>query len=203
MQGLELTYETLATTRNEAAVDVLIAALDDPNAANRRRALGALLRRTEPRSSQQVLENWDALKAQEPSKQHRTSVLDGVPRSLPALLRADKIAKKAAKVGFDWSQAEHVWAKVHEELDELKEALDDGDMAAAQDELGDALFALVNLGRKAGLSSDEALTGTIERFYSRFTHMERSAEVPLEDLTAQRWEALWQNAKAEERNSGQ
>ena len=59
MQGLELTYETLATTRNEAAVDVLIAALDDPNAANRRRALGALLSRTEPRSSQQVLENWD------------------------------------------------------------------------------------------------------------------------------------------------
>ncbi len=63
MQGLELTYETLATTRNEAAVDVLIAALDDPNAANRRRALGALLRRTEPRSSQQVLENWDKLNA--------------------------------------------------------------------------------------------------------------------------------------------
>ena len=63
MQGLELTYETLATTRNEAAVDVLIAALDDPNAANRRRALGALLSRTEPRSSQQVLANWDKLNA--------------------------------------------------------------------------------------------------------------------------------------------
>lgn len=148
---------------------------------------------------EQVLENWDALKAQEPSKQHRKSVLDGVPRSLPALLRADKIAKKAAKVGFDWSRAEHVWAKVHEELDELKEALDDGNMAAAQDELGDALFALVNLGRKAGLSSDEALTGTIERFYNRFTHMERSAEGPLKDLTSECWETLWQNAKLEER----
>jgi len=145
-----------------------------------------------------VLKNWELLKAKEPGKQHRKSVLDGVPRSLPALLRADKMAKKAAKVGFDWSQAEQVWDKVHEELDELKEAMAAKDMAAAQDELGDVLFALVNLGRKSGLSADEALTGTIERFYGRFSHMERHADAPLKELSADQWESLWDAAKAEQ-----
>ena len=148
---------------------------------------------------EEVLENWEALKAQEKTKAHRTSILDGVPRSLPALLRAHKVSKRAAKAGFDWERAEDVWHKVHEELDELKEALAEGDAAAAQDELGDLLFALVNLGRKMDLSADEALTGTIERFQSRFAHMEKHAGGGLSRLSPEHWEALWRQAKTTER----
>jgi len=146
-----------------------------------------------------VLENWDKLKAAEPNKAARKSVLDGVPRSLPALLRATKVSKKAAKAGFDWVRAEDVWHKVHEEIDELKEALAAGDTAAARDELGDVMFALVNLGRKMNLPPEEALTGTIERFRTRFAHMERHAPCELEALSAERWQDLWAAAKAEER----
>ncbi len=148
---------------------------------------------------EEVLENWDRLKSQEPSKKNRKSVLDGIPRSLPALLRAHKISKKAAREGFDWDESEPVWGKVHEELDELRQALDQGDMAGAQDELGDVLFALVNLGRKAGLPAEEALTGTIDRFRKRFAHMESQAKKPLRELTPTQWESLWQAAKKTER----
>jgi tetrapyrrole methylase family protein/MazG family protein len=143
-----------------------------------------------------VLENWDALKAAEPGKQARESVLDGVPRSLPALLRAYKVSKRAARAGFDWDRAEDVWPKVHEELDELKEALEKGDLAHAEDELGDVMFALVNLGRKADLPAEEALTGTVERFCRRFAHMEGASGKPLEELTLGQWQDLWQAAKA-------
>jgi MazG family protein len=144
-----------------------------------------------------VRESWDRIKAAEPAKQARESVLDGVPRSLPALLRAAKVAERAAKAGFDWARAEDVWPKIHEELDELKEALAEGDQAAARDELGDVMFALVNLGRKADLPPEEALTGTVERFCRRFAAMERAAERPLEALAPAEWEALWRAAKAE------
>lgn len=147
---------------------------------------------------EEVLANWDRVKAAEPSKRKRESVLDGVPRSLPALLRAHKVSRKAAKEGFDWERVEHVWAKVHEELDELKAALDAGDRRGAEDELGDVLFALVNLARKADLPAEEALTGTIERFCSRFAHMERAARRPLTELSPEAWEALWAAAKEAE-----
>ncbi|MDH4230240.1 MAG: nucleoside triphosphate pyrophosphohydrolase [Nitrospirota bacterium] len=142
-----------------------------------------------------VLDNWERVKNREPSKQKRTSVLDGVPRSFPALLRAWKVSKKAAREGFDWNDHAEVWPKVYEELDELKEAIASGDMAAAQDELGDVLFSLVNLGRKLDLSAEEALTGTIERFSSRFRSMEKTAGRPLTQLSPAEWETLWQHAK--------
>jgi len=143
-----------------------------------------------------VLRNWDALKAVEPGKEARKGALDGVPRSLPALLRAHKVSKRAAKAGFDWARTEDVWPKVHEEIGELKEALERGDRAHAEDELGDVMFALVNLARKADLSPEEALTGTVERFGRRFAHMEGAAGRPLGELDPAAWEALWRAAKA-------
>ena len=147
-------------------------------------------------TAEDVLDAWEVVKAREPSKQHRTSVLDGIPRTFPALLRAWKVSKKAAREGFDWKDHTDVWPKVHEEIDELKEAIESGDKAAAEDELGDLLFALVNLGRKLDLSAEEALVGTIERFSKRFRHMEKRAGAPLKELTPEQWEALWVQAKA-------
>jgi tetrapyrrole methylase family protein/MazG family protein len=144
----------------------------------------------------EVVENWERLKAAEPGKGNARGALDGVPRSLPALLRAHKVSKRAARVGFDWARAEDVWPKVHEELDELKAALIRGDAGAAQDELGDVMFALVNLARKVDLPPEEALTGTIERFLRRFAHMEEAAQRPLKELSPDEWEALWRAAKA-------
>jgi tetrapyrrole methylase family protein/MazG family protein len=145
---------------------------------------------------EEVTARWERLKGQEPAKAGRESVLDGVPRSLPALLRAHQVAARAAREGFDWAKAEDVWPKVHEELDELKAAAADGDRARTQDELGDVLFALVNLARKLDLPPEEALTGTVERFARRFAHMERHAGRPLAELSPEAWEALWRAAKA-------
>ena len=96
-----------------------------------------------------MLVNWEAIKKQE--KQERKHVLDGVSQGLPALLRAYKLQSKAAKVGFDWQDSESVWAKVQEELGELQEALQAGDKAAAESELGDVLFAVVNYARHNGI----------------------------------------------------
>jgi len=144
---------------------------------------------------EEVLRNWDALKAKEPSKQGRQSVLDGVPRSLPSLLRAHQIGKRAARSGFDWAHADAVWPKVHEELDELKAGIAAGDRAAVEAELGDLIFTLVHLGRKLGVSAEAGVTGTIARFTARFQHMEGHAEGPLKDLGPDRLEALWCAAK--------
>ncbi|MFQ5509593.1 MAG: nucleoside triphosphate pyrophosphohydrolase [Leptospirillia bacterium] len=150
---------------------------------------------------EEVLADWEKVKSKEKGKAGRTSILDGVPKSAPPLLRAADVSKRAARAGFDWEQADHVWAKVHEEMDELKEATAAGDMAAAQDELGDLFFALVNLARKLDLSAEEAITSTVERFVRRFRHMEQGAPKALNDLTAEEWQGLWQQAKQAERDA--
>ncbi len=190
-----LFHSDMSRERGEFDIAAVIDAIHDKMVYRHPHVFGDEVAET----AEQVLENWEVIKAREPNKQDRKSVLDGVPRSLPALLRAQKISKKAARVGFDWTRVDQVWDKVHEELDELKQALADQNAAAAQDELGDVMFALVNLGRKMNLSADEALTGTIERFYGRFTHMERHAGAPLDQLDEDRWEDLWQQAKRAER----
>lgn len=125
-------------------------------------------------TSDQVLVNWEAIKKQE--KTERKHVLDGVTQGLPALLRAYKLQSKAAKVGFDWDNAEDVWAKVQEELGELQEALSSGDKAAAESELGDVLFALVNYGRFYKIEPEVALNGTNNRFAARFNYVEQQVE---------------------------
>jgi tetrapyrrole methylase family protein/MazG family protein/ATP diphosphatase len=100
-------------------------------------------------------------------------VLGGVPRSLPALTRAQRVGEKVARVGFDWPDARGSRAKVAEELRELDEALAGDDPKAVEEELGDVLFALVNLARHAGVDAEGALRGTIDRFSRRFAHVER------------------------------
>jgi MazG family protein len=145
-----------------------------------------------------VLLNWEIIKAKEFDKKHRTSVLDGVPSAMPALLRAMAIQRKAARVGFDWSEIEDVLAKVEEEIGELREAEAAGDSPAMREEFGDILFALVNLGRKIGIDPEQALTATTEKFIRRFRHVEAEAErtgQALAECTLSTMDGWWEAAK--------
>ena len=126
-------------------------------------------------------------------------LLDGVPRALPALTEAIKLQQKAARVGFDWSEAAPVLAKIEEELAELHGALEQDDRTMVRDEFGDLVFALVNLGRHVDADPEMALRGTNTKFRRRFAFIEKSLADNGEDLdaaTLERMEALWGKAKA-------
>jgi tetrapyrrole methylase family protein/MazG family protein len=143
------------------------------------------------------VENWERIKKAEKGEE-RPSALSGVPPHLPALLKAQKITEKASRVGFDWEHADQVFAKVMEELHEFEEAWEGGDESRMEDELGDLLFAIVNLGRFLSLNPEEALRKTINRFQRRFQYVERNLlskgrkmnETPLADM-----DRLWEEAK--------
>jgi MazG family protein len=149
------------------------------------------------KDSAEVLNNWAAQKQKEKARQH---ALEGVPRALPALARAQKLTERASHVGFDWPDAVGPRAKIDEELRETDLALAAGDRAAAEAELGDLLFSVVNLARKVGVDAESALRGSVERFESRFAHVEsRLAErgrTPRES-TLSEMDELWNEAKAE------
>ena len=147
-------------------------------------------------SSEEILQNWDALKRVEKHQETDTSALDSVARSLPGLIRAEKLQKKAAKVGFDWENVQGAFDKVNEEMDELRRAMDgDGD---TEEELGDLLFAVVNVARHLKVDSERALEKTCNKFISRFASMERQARdtgKTLSDLSLNELDALWEQAK--------
>ncbi|MCP5433554.1 MAG: nucleoside triphosphate pyrophosphohydrolase [Alphaproteobacteria bacterium] len=151
-----------------------------------------------------VTANWDAIKAEERRARGKASAgrLDGVPEGLPALMRAEKLQKKAAKAGFDWPDAAGVLAKLDEEIGELREAAATGETARIKDELGDVLFVLANLARRYDIDAEGALRGTNAKFTRRFQDMERLAAAEgaaLEALDLDAQEALYQRAKARER----
>ena len=135
---------------------------------------------------------WEELKQQE---KNRESILDGIPKTLPALAYAQKQAKRVAKVGFDWPNAEEVFEKIHEEIDELKEAMVAQNQADIEHELGDILMACANLGRKLNVSSEFALQKATRRFHHRFQWMEQYHEGDLSLLSTQELELLWKKAK--------
>ena len=147
------------------------------------------------------IENWEQIKKAEKGNE-RPSALSGVPPHLPALLKAQKITEKASRVGFDWDHADQVFAKVIEELHEFEEAWASGDQAHMEDELGDLLFAIVNLGRFLSLNPEEALRKTIDRFQKRFRHVEETLHARnrhMGDATLEEMNAIWDEAKAAER----
>lgn len=149
-------------------------------------------------SPEAVKEAWEIRK-----QQKRTSLLAGIPRSLPALQRAQRITQKASAVGFDWNTAAEVVGKIDEEVQELKEALQDGDPGKIKDELGDALFALVNLARKLDIQAEEALQGTNQKFLRRFSHVEKGVAArgkALQEASLEEMDDLWNEAKRKERN---
>ena len=149
---------------------------------------------------------WEAMKAAERASRRQTGALDGVALGLPALMRAEKLARRAARVGFDWPDAAQVLDKLDEEVAELKEAvgLERPDPAHVAEELGDVLFVIANLCRKLGVDAEGALRGANDKFTRRFSGMEALAEVSgrrFEDLTLAEQEALWTQVKVQERSS--
>ncbi|HWR31160.1 MAG TPA: nucleoside triphosphate pyrophosphohydrolase [Negativicutes bacterium] len=153
------------------------------------------------RDAAEVIVNWDAIKRREKTVKPQ-SALDGVPKGLPALLRANKLQLKAAKVGFDWDDIAPVWAKVAEELDELREAETSGDKVKIEDELGDVIFAVVNLGRFLGIEAEVALNGTNNKFIRRFQQVETSVRakgLKWKNLDLTAMDEMWEAAKATEK----
>ncbi len=149
---------------------------------------------TEVENSENVVKNWEHLKLLE----KRESVLEGVPNSLPQLLRAQRIQHKVSKVGFDWDDKKDVWNKVFEEINELKIELEKGDKQNALMELGDVLFAIVNAARHEGLIAEEGLMFTNNKFTNRFQYIEKKAKEAnkkLTDMTLQEMDELWDEAK--------
>ena len=145
-----------------------------------------------------ALLSWEAMKRKE--KPERTSVLDGVPQGLPALMSAEKLQKKAAKVGFDWQSAAPVWEKLDEELQELREAVQENDAAHISEELGDVLFTVVNLARFLRTDPELSLMHTNCKFMHRFTHVEERVKASgreWESFSLEELDALWNEAKGE------
>ena len=151
----------------------------------------------------EVIVNWDAIKRRE-KKQKPKSALDGVPQGLPALLRANKLQMKAAKVGFDWDDIAPVWDKVAEELAELRQAATSGNPSEIEDELGDVVFAVVNLGRFLGVETEVALNRANNKFSRRFNQVEemlRQQGRKWQELDLAQMDELWLAVKAEEKKN--
>lgn len=144
----------------------------------------------------QVKENWEALKLRK--KNRRSGTLGGVPRSLPAMVKAYRMGEKAAGAGFDWEQKEDVWDKVREELGEVEAEMKSGSKTDLEGEFGDLLFALVNACRLYGVDPESALERTNKKFIQRFNYMEELAAAKghtLHDMSLGAMEELWQEAK--------
>ncbi len=143
-----------------------------------------------------VLKNWDAIKKAEKGEAPK-SALSGLPKGMPALSRALEVSKRAARLGFEWKEFEHVWDKFHEEEQELRAALAGGNKAEIEAEFGDLLFTVVNLARWAKVDPEDALRTMLNRFSRRFECMERMSTAPLDQLDPQQWDDLWRAAKAQ------
>jgi XTP/dITP diphosphohydrolase len=149
---------------------------------------------------EEVKSNWEKIKLAEKGGEGGVrSVLEGVPRGLPSLVKAIRIQDKARGVGFDWENKEQVWEKVQEELQELKHEVDAGSSRQAE-ELGDVLFSIVNYARFLGVDPDEALERTNRKFISRFQHMEQAVRATgrqLSDMSLKEMDVFWDGAKSE------
>ena len=150
----------------------------------------------EAATEDEVKANWEAIKLKEKGTQ---SVLQGVPRGLPALVKAIRIGDKARGAGFDWDQPQDVWAKIKEELGEFESAQKSGNQQEIESELGDVLFSIVNFARLSNLDPELALERTNKKFIYRFTYMEKKARdqgKSLNNMTLPEMELLWNEAKA-------
>jgi MazG family protein len=144
--------------------------------------------------SEHVKQNWEKLKM----KEGRESLMEGVPKELPALLRAHRLTDKASKVGFDWEKKEDAWKKVDEEMSELHHAIESGHQPEVEAEFGDLLFALVNYSRFIDVNPEIALRRTVEKFITRFQHIEKRLKEMGKDIhssSLEEMDKLWEEAK--------
>lgn len=149
----------------------------------------------EAKDEKQVKENWEKLKLKEKGN---VSVLGGVPKSLPAMVKAMRIQEKARGVGFDWDNQNQVWDKVHEELDEFKAEVEKDDQEKARDEFGDLLFSLVNYSRFVNIDPEEALERTNKKFIKRFQYLESESKKDgktMGEMTLAEMDEYWEKAK--------
>jgi len=161
---------------------------------------------TQRLTAKEVLDRWEKTKRSEARNLKRDSALDGVPKSLPALLLAQQLQARAARVGFDWSETEAVRKKVLEEWEELCAEIREGDNPERLEaEFGDLLFSLVNYARHLGIQPEEALRKTTRRFVERFSKMEKKASEDgkrIEELSLEQMDRYWEGAKKEEEPGG-
>ena len=156
----------LARREGSFAIDDVVAGIVDKLVSRHPHVFGDV----DAKDSHEVLVNWEKLKAKEKGER---GILSGVPRSMPALTRAQRIGEKVARVGFDWADARGSRAKVAEEVEELDRAIEAGDPSQIEEEMGDVLFALVNLSRHVHVDAEGALRRTIDKFTKRFAHVEK------------------------------
>lgn len=211
-----LLHSQIAEDAGEFTIDDVCKEVNDKIVRRHPHVFGNL----EAGDANEVLAVWDQIKLQEKQEAEpkdiskRPSLLDGVPKSFPALLQAQKISRKAVSAGFEWDTLDDIWGQVNEEIAELKAAYEkapkspNGKMkgetpehAAAEMEFGDVLFALVNVARRMGIDAEAALRASCTKFRSRWAHMEQDAwaeGVEVEEVEREQLEELWRKAKAAE-----
>ena len=209
-------YAQVAHERGEFTIDDVVEAIHSKMVRRHPHVFGD----TQARDSAEVLRNWEAIKAEEkrlsgstskPSKEAKadSSLLDGVSTKAPALMEAHQLSTKAARVGFDWQRLEDIFAKLHEEIDELHQAINEQTRSEAEDEthvreeLGDLLFAVVNIARHLRVEPEAALKITNRKFRRRFRYVEQGVRAggrALDQATLDEMEALWQEAKNSEQH---
>ena len=149
-------------------------------------------------TTDEVLSNWDKIKMQTKSQKTQSDAMDSVSKSLPSLMRSEKLQKKAAKVGFDWPDVSGALQKVEEETQELKKAIEDGDKKGMEEELGDLLFSVVNVSRFLKVDSEEALYHACDKFTNRFRMVEALAKergIAMESAPLSLLDSLWDEVK--------
>jgi len=189
-------HAAIAAERGEFSINDVLAGINDKLIRRHPHVFGDQI----IESSRAQIENWEKIKKVEKGET-RKSALSGVPPHLPALLKAQKLTEKAARVGFDWEHVDQVFAKVLEELHEFEETMATRDQERMEAELGDLLFAIVNLGRFLAITPEEALRKTIARFTTRFEHVEESLHRRgrrMTDATLAEMDTLWEEAKRNE-----
>ncbi len=195
-------HSTIGTERGEFSIDDVAAGVSKKLVLRHPHVFGdAKLER-----AQDVLDNWDTLKANErkasgKESKEKESILEDVPVHFPGLLEALKLTKKAARVGFDWESAEHIFEKIEEEIGELRREIEDGDRDALEDEVGDLLFAVVNLARRLEVEPETALKRTNRKFRKRFRFIEdelKSAGRSPKEADLEEMDRLWDLSKSRE-----
>jgi MazG family protein len=183
-------YAKIGTEQGKFTLDEMINAVCDKLVARHPHIYGDV----QVADEEEVKRNWENLKL----KEGKTSVLGGVPKALPAMVKAMRLQEKAKQVGFEWDTKEQVWLKVEEEEQELKEAIAGGDPDKIEDELGDVFFSLINFARFLQVDAENALERTNKKFISRFNKMEQEAMKGgqnLQDMTLEEMDAVWNRIK--------